>query len=137
MARTMTAATTTDTPPRRPKHKQQCSRPDLGRRIVDGLRRLECPECGRYITLQRGERSPFWEDLRPTYAATAPPPPPAPRPVLGYACRDHGHPVTWRGNGCPRCDRERREAQRARAEKRRARMDALHRAARRSDTPTE
>lgn len=56
---------------------------------------------------------------------------------IGWACRAHYQPVSWRGTGCRRCDAERRDAQRTRAEKRRARMDALMRAARRSDTPTE
>ena len=56
---------------------------------------------------------------------------------IGYACREHYQPVTWKGSGCRRCDAERRDAQRTRAEKRRLRRDALARSARRSDTPTE
>lgn len=61
-------------------------------------------------------------------------PPPAGALRIGYACRDHYQPVTWRGTGCRQCDAERRDAQRTRAEKRRARLDAAHRAERRSDT---
>lgn len=133
----MTATTTTDRP-RTVKHKRECTRPDLARRMVHGLRRLTCPECQRYITLQRGEVSPLWEDTRPaTYVPAVVVRPPAPRPVLGYACRDHYAPVTWRGTGCRQCDRERREAQQVRAEKRRTRMDALMRSERRSDNNTE
>lgn len=33
-------------------------------------------------------------------------PPPAPlAPPARYVCRDHGHPVSWRGRGCPQCTR--------------------------------
>lgn len=116
--------TTTEAPPRRVRHRAGCTRPDLACTVVVGLRRISCPECQRYITLAAGERSPLWQIAPPTYAQPATAPPPPPPPAFGYACRPHYRPTSWRGTGCPECDQERRDHQRARAAKRAARLES-------------
>lgn len=125
-----TTTETTTTCYRRVKHKQECSHPPLtSARKPGGKMRVTCEGCARYITLEAGEPSHYWElpgapPRTAPSATTPPPPPPPPAPVaLGYACREHYQPVSWRGTGCPKCDRERRDARRTRKARRAARLD--------------
>ena len=90
---------------------------------------LRCTSCRRfYVMAPAATRN----TPRPTPERTPKPAPapvavvvaePAPEPdpeldpnqASGYVCRDHLHPVNWRGHGCPECRADTRRHQRRRA----------------------
>lgn len=89
----MTAAPDLD-----PDHRRDCPGAVLGTfigRLGDTITR--CISCGRIKV------HPTPEQAEPEQAE--PEETPTDKPATGYVCREHYHPVSWRGKGCPRCPR--------------------------------
>lgn len=85
-----------------------------------------CTTCKSWLTLRYG--SP-WATLLGIER-------PDPQEQLGQGparwwCRDHDHPVTWRGTGCPGCEQDHRDRLRRLAAQRADRMAARQQATQR------
>ena len=124
--------TTTTTAQPRIRHTPEC-RPTAADYVKTrggkGDLLLRCKSCRQFVVLApaatRNTPRPTPEHTpKPAPAPVAvvvaePAPEPAPEldPNQGskYVCRDHLHPVNWRGSGCPECRADTRRHQRRRA----------------------